>query len=185
MTEWQKLMLFVPNIPDPSAPVGKSDADNVVIDTWGDKTKFDFEPKDHIEIMTQLGMVDFERGAKVHGFRGYFLTGDGVRLCFAIWNYAMDFWNTKGFNPVIPPINTRREALLGCGFIPQGEEDIYKAQDGNYFVGTSEVPLRCAIMFCNLELCYGFLERQRIQSNPSTNQYTTRSVAWLWIYSSR
>jgi seryl-tRNA synthetase len=91
--------------------------------------------------MTKLGMVDFERGVKVHGFRGYFLTGDGVRLCFAIWNYVMDFWNDKGFNPILPPINTRREPLLGCGFIPQGEEDIYKAQDGNYFVGTSEVPL--------------------------------------------
>ncbi len=141
MTEWQKLMLYVPNIPDPAAPIGKSDADNVVIDTWGDKTVFDFEPKDHIEIMTKLGMVDFERGTKVHGFRGYFLTGDGVRLCFAIWNYALDFWNTKGFNPIIPPINTRREALLGCGFIPQGEADIYKAQDDSYFVGTSEVPL--------------------------------------------
>ena len=141
MAEWQKLMLYVPNIPDPAAPIGKSDTDNVVIDTWGDKTVFDFEPKDHIEIMTKLGMVDFERGTKVHGFRGYFLTGDGVRLCFAIWNYAMDFWNTKGFNPIIPPINTRREALLGCGFIPQGEADIYKAQDDSYFVGTSEVPL--------------------------------------------
>jgi seryl-tRNA synthetase len=141
MVEWQKLMLYVPNIPDPAAPIGKSDADNVAIDTWGDKTKFNFEPKDHIEIMTKLGMVDFERGVKVHGFRGYFLTGDGVRLCFAIWNYVMDFWNDKGFNPILPPINTRREPLLGCGFIPQGEEDIYKAQDGNYFVGTSEVPL--------------------------------------------
>lgn len=141
MAEWQKLMLYVPNIPDPAAPIGTSDADNVVIDTWGDKTVFDFEPKDHIEIMTKLGMVDFERGTKVHGFRGYFLTGDGVRLCFAIWNYALDFWNTKGFNPVIPPINTRRESLLGCGFIPQGEADIYKAQDDSYFVGTSEVPL--------------------------------------------
>ncbi len=141
MTEWQKLMLYVPNIPDPLAPEGASEDDNVVIDTWGEKTSFDFEPKDHIEIMTKLGMVDFERGTKVHGFRGYFLTGDGVRLCFAIWNYAMDFWNNKGFNPVIPPINTRRESLLGCGFIPQGEADIYKAQDDSYFVGTSEVPL--------------------------------------------
>ena len=141
MIEWQRLMLFVPNIPDPAAPVGASDSDSVVIDVWGEKPVFDFEPKDHIEIMTKLGMVDFERGVKVHGFRGYFLTSDGVRLCFAIWNYAMDFWNAKGFNPIIPPINTRREPLLGCGFIPQGEDDIYKAQDGNYFVGTSEVPL--------------------------------------------
>lgn len=141
MKNWHKLMLFVPNVPDPAAPIGKSDADNVVVDTWGEKPAFDFEPKDHIEIMTNLGMVDFERGTKVHGFRGYFLTGDGVRLCFAIWNYAMDFWTNKGFNPIIPPINTRREALLGCGFIPQGEADIYKAQDESYFVGTSEVPL--------------------------------------------
>lgn len=141
MIAWQKLMLQVPNIPDPAAPEGASDADNVVIETWGEKPVFDFEPKDHIEIMTKLGMVDFERGTKVHGFRGYFLTGDGVRLCFAIWNYAMDFWSGRGFNPVIPPINTKRESLLGCGFIPQGEADIYKAQDDSYFVGTSEVPL--------------------------------------------
>ena len=124
MKDWQRLMLYVPNIPDPSAPIGESDADNVVVHTWGEKP-----------------LVDFDRGVKVHGFRGYFLTGDGVRLCFAIWNYAMDFWGTRGFNPVIPPINTKRESLLGCGFIPQGEADIYKAQDDSYFVGTSEVPM--------------------------------------------
>jgi len=141
MSDWQKLMLQVPNIPDPAAPEGASSDENVVVDTWGEKPNFDFEPKDHIEIMTKLGMVDFERGTKVHGFRGYFLTGDGVRLCFAIWNYAMDFWSARGWNPVMPPINTKRESLLGCGFIPQGEADIYKAQDDSYFVGTSEVPL--------------------------------------------
>jgi seryl-tRNA synthetase len=141
MTEWEGLMLLVPNIPNPTSPVGRDDADNVVIRSWGEKPQFDFEPKDHIEIMQNLKMVDFERGTKVHGFRGYFLTGDGVRLCFAIWNYALKYWSDKGFNPVIPPINTKRDALLGCGFIPQGEADIYKAQDDTYFVGTSEVPL--------------------------------------------
>jgi seryl-tRNA synthetase len=141
MIQWQALMLQVPNIPDPTAPLGISEEENVVTTVWGDKPVFDFEPKDHIEIMTALGMLDIERGTKVHGFRGYFLTGDGVKLCFAIWNYALDFWSKKGFNPIIPPINTKREALLGCAFIPQGEADIYKAQDGSYFVGTSEVPL--------------------------------------------
>lgn len=141
LAEWENLMLRVPNIPNPTSPVGKDDADNLVIRNWGEKTNFDFEPKDHIEIMNNLKMVDFERGTKVHGFRGYYLTGDGVRLCFAIWQYAMDFWSNKGFNPVIPPINVKRDALLGCGFIPQGEEDIYKAQDDTFFVGTSEVPL--------------------------------------------
>ncbi len=141
MTEWQSLMLQVPNVPEPTAPLGESEEENVVVTTWGDKPVFDFEPKDHIEIMTKLGMLDLERGTKVHGFRGYFLMGEGVKLCFAIWNYALDFWTTRGFNPIIPPINTKRESLLGCAFIPQGEADIYKAQDGSYFVGTSEVPL--------------------------------------------
>jgi seryl-tRNA synthetase len=139
--EWQNLMLLIPNIPDPTSPLGESEDDNVEIRTWGDKPNFSFEPKDHMEIMTRLGMLDIERGTKVHGFRGYFLTGEGVRLCFAIWNYALDFWSGRGFNPVIPPINTKREPLLGCAFIPQGEADIYKAQDDSYFVGTSEVPL--------------------------------------------
>ncbi len=141
MTQWQSLMLQVPNIPDPTAPLGASEEENVETSTWGDKPVFDFEPKDHMEIMTALGMLDIERGTKVHGFRGYFLMGDGVKLCFAIWNYALDFWSSRGFNPIIPPINTKREALLGCAFIPQGEADIYKAQDDSYFVGTSEVPL--------------------------------------------
>jgi seryl-tRNA synthetase len=141
MAEWEALMLTVPNIPHPGAPIGPDDSHSVVIRSWGEKTAFDFEPKDHIEIMQKLGMVDFENGTKVHGFRGYYLTGDGVRLCFAIWNYALKFWSDKGFNPVIPPINVKRDALLGCGFIPQGEADIYQAQDNSYFVGTSEVPL--------------------------------------------
>lgn len=141
MHNWQMLMLQVPNIPDFTAPVGESEDENVEIRTWGEKTNFAFEPKDHIEIMTKLKMLDLERGTKVHGFRGYFLTGDGVRLCFAIWNYALEFWSNRGFNPIIPPINTKREPLLGCAFIPAGEADIYKAQDDSYFVGTSEVPL--------------------------------------------
>ncbi len=141
MLEWQNLMLKVPNVPDPSSPLGESEDENVEINVWGEKPNFDFEPKDHMEIMTALGMLDIERGTKVHGFRGYFLMGEGVKLCFAIWNYALDFWSERGFNPIIPPINTKREPLLGCGFIPAGEADIYKAQDDSYFVGTSEVPL--------------------------------------------
>lgn len=141
METWRDLMLQVPNIPDPTSPEGATEEENVEIRNFGEKTKFDFAPKDHVEIMTDLKMLDIERGTKVHGFRGYFLTGDGVRLCFAIWNYAMDFWSSRGFNPVLPPINVRRESLLGCAFIPQGEADIYKAQDESYFVGTSEVPL--------------------------------------------
>ncbi|MES2087442.1 MAG: serine--tRNA ligase [Patescibacteria group bacterium] len=141
MKEWHALMLTVPNVPDMSVPDGDSDADNKEIKVWGEKPKFDFQPKDHLELMTALGMVDFERGAKVHGFRGYFLTGESVRLCFAIWSYGLDFFSKKGFMPVMPPVIDRREMFLGTGFIPQGEEDLYKTQDGEYLAGTSEVPI--------------------------------------------
>ncbi|OGI57014.1 serine--tRNA ligase [Candidatus Nomurabacteria bacterium RIFCSPHIGHO2_02_FULL_37_13] len=139
--EWQQLMLRVPNVPDISVPDGKSDEENLEVKGWGDKPVFDFEPKDHIEIMNKLKMVDFERGTKVHGFRGYFLTNDGVRLSFAVWNYTMDFFSSKGFSPIIPPILDRKENFLGTGFLPQGEEDLYKTQDNDYLAGTAEVPL--------------------------------------------
>jgi seryl-tRNA synthetase len=141
MTDWQRLMLEVPNIPDMTVPDGESDADNLEVKVWGEKTKFDFEPKDHIELMQHLKMVDFERGTKVHGFRGYFLTGDGVRLTMAIWNYALNFWSQKGFTPVIPPIINRRQIFMSTGYLPAGEEDLYKTQDGDFFAGTAEVPV--------------------------------------------
>ena len=141
MKDWQNLMLRVPNLPDMSVPDGDSDADNKEVKVWGEKTKFDFEPKDHVDLMTMHGMVDFERGSKVHGFRGYFLTGDGARLSFAIWNYALEFFGSRGFNPIIPPIILRRVNFLGSGYLPQGEEDLYKTQDGDYLAGTAEVPI--------------------------------------------
>lgn len=141
MKEWHTLMLQVPNIPDMSAPEGVDESSSVIEKTWGEKTRFDFDTKDHLDIMLALNMVDFERGVKVHGFRGYYLKGDGVKLCFAIWNYALDFWTKRGFNPIMPPVITKREPLMGCGFIPQGEDDIYKNQDGTYLVGTAEVGL--------------------------------------------
>ncbi len=141
MKDWQALMLQVPNVPDMSVPEGESDVDNKEVKVWGDKPQFSFEPKDHLELMTALGMVDFERGVKVHGFRGYFLTGEGVRLCFAIWNYGLEFFSKKGFTPMMPPVVATRENFLGTGFIPQGEEDLYKTQDGQYLAGTSEVPV--------------------------------------------
>ena len=141
MIDWQRLMLNTPNIPDISVPDGAGDAENMEVKNWGEKPKFQFEPKDHVELMTALHMADFERGSKVHGFRGYFLTGDAVKLCFAIWNYALDFYSKKDFIPVIPPIIVRKLNLYGTGYLPQGEEDMYKTQDGDYLAGTAEVPL--------------------------------------------
>lgn len=139
MMEWQALMVQVPNVPDVSVPDGSDDADNVEIRKWGTPTVFDFTPKSHIDIMTALDIADFDRGTKVAGFRGYFLKRDAALLSFAIWQYALDFFSTKGFMPMIVPSLVRRENMLGTGFIPQGEEDLYKTQDADYLAGTAEV----------------------------------------------
>jgi seryl-tRNA synthetase len=146
LDEWRALMLEVPNIPDMSVPEGKSDEDNVEIKRWspergegGDPAKFNFEAKDHVEIMTKLKMVDFERGTKVHGFRGYYLINDGARLSWAIWNYAQDFFQAKGFSPMLPPTIVRKSNLYGTGHLPNDAEDVYHTQDDDYLIGTSEV----------------------------------------------
>ncbi len=139
MKKWQELMLQVPNIPDMSVPDGKSDEDNKEVKTWGEKPKFGFEPKDHVEIMKKLDMVDFERGSKVHGFRGYYLKNEGALLSWAIWNYAQDFFLKKGFTPMIVPAIVRKANLYGTGHLPNEAEDLYETQDGDYLSGTSEV----------------------------------------------
>lgn len=139
MEEWQKLMLQVPQIPDMSVPEGSTDEENVEIRAWGEKPNFAFEPKDHVEIMTALDMVDFERGSKVHGFRGYYLKGDGALLEWAIWNYANEFFGAKGLQPIIPPTIVRKANLYGTGHLPNDAEDVYNTQDDDYLIGTSEV----------------------------------------------
>ncbi|MBP9842943.1 MAG: serine--tRNA ligase [Candidatus Pacebacteria bacterium] len=139
MEEWQTLMLQVPNIPDMTVPDGENDADNEEVKVWGEQTSFPFEAKDHVELMTKHGMVDFERGAKVHGFRGYYLLGDGARLSWAIWNYANDFFQAKGFVPVLPPTVVRKANLYGTGHLPNDADDVYRTQDEDYLIGTAEV----------------------------------------------
>lgn len=139
MKRWQGLMVRVPNIPDMSVPEGDSDADNKEVKVWGEKTKFAFTPKSHIDIMMQHDMVDLERGTKVAGFRGYFLKNDGALLSYAIWQAALAHFMKKQFVPMIVPSLVRREAFLGTGYLPQGEEDLYKTQDGDYLAGTAEV----------------------------------------------
>jgi seryl-tRNA synthetase len=139
MSDWQALMLTVPNIPDVSVPEGDDDSQNVEVRRWGDLPQFDFAAKSHVELMVEKGWADFERGAKVAGFRGYFLKGEAVRLSFAIWQYALDFFAGKEMVPMIVPSLVRRENLFGTGYLPQGEEDLYKTQDGEFLAGTAEV----------------------------------------------
>ncbi|MFA6585689.1 MAG: serine--tRNA ligase [Candidatus Paceibacterota bacterium] len=139
--EWQKVMLQVPNVPDISVPDGKSDEENLEVKSWGEKPVFNFTPKDHIAIVESLDLADFERGAKVSGFRGYFMKNDGALLFFALWQYFLDYFVNQGYTPMIVPSLVRKETLMGTGYIPGGEDDLYKTQDGEYLAGTAEVAM--------------------------------------------
>ena len=139
MKEWQRLMLTAPNIPDISVPDGESDKDNQEVRLWGKKPNFSFTPKGHVELMETLDILDLKKGSEVAGFRGYFLKNEGALLSFALWQFVLDHFSKKGFSPMIVPSLLRKEAFLGTGYLPQGEEDLYKTQDETYLAGTSEV----------------------------------------------
>ena len=138
MQEWQTLMLQVPNIPDMSVPEGGED-DFVEVRTWGEKPSFDFETKDHIDLVLQNDMADFERGVKIAGFRGYILKNDGAMLQWALMQFVLNHITKKGYVPMIVPAMVNKQTLLGTGYLPQGEEDLYKTQDEDYLSGTGEV----------------------------------------------
>jgi seryl-tRNA synthetase len=139
MKQWQSLMLKVPNIPDISVPDGKSALDNKEVRAWGDKPKFSFKPKTHIELMEMHDLADFERGTKVAGFRGYFLKNEAAIISHALWDLALKMLVKKGFTPMIVPSQVKKEMLLGTGYLPHGEEDLYHNQDNEYYAGTGEV----------------------------------------------
>lgn len=140
LKEWKLLMVQVPNVPDMSVPEGESDGDNKEVRQWGEVPKFDFPVKSHSELLLMHDMADYERGAKVAGFRGYFLKNDGARLVWALERFVQDrFMNREDFTPMIVPAMVRREPFVGTGYLPQSEEDLYKTQDGDYLAGTAEV----------------------------------------------
>lgn len=139
MGKWQVLMLQVPNIPDISVPEGESDKDNREVRVWGEIPSFAFEPKSHMELMESLDLADFVRGGDVAGFRGYFLKNEAALMVFGLWQLALEHIGQKGFMPMMAPSLVRRQTLLGTGYLPQGEDDLYKTQDGDYLAGTAEV----------------------------------------------
>ena len=141
MKDWQRLMLEVPNVPDMSVPDGVADSENQEIKTWGQKPQFGFPAKNHLELLAALGGADFDRGAKVAGFRGYLLTGALAELSLALWHWALAKLIIGGFTPMFMPALVKRENLLGTGYLPQGADDLYVTQDGDYLSGTAEVPV--------------------------------------------
>ncbi|MDP8969795.1 MAG: serine--tRNA ligase, partial [Actinomycetota bacterium] len=135
-------LAVIPNLPHPDAPDGETDADAVALGEFGAKPTFDFTVRDHVEIAEALGLIDLSRAAKVSGSRFVYLLGEAVLLELALVRYALDRLRQAGFEPVIPPVLTRAEALYGTAFLPTGAEQLYEIpKDDLYLVGTSEVPL--------------------------------------------
>ncbi|EPB9414485.1 serine--tRNA ligase [Clostridium perfringens] len=137
------IMLRIPNIPNPAVPEGETDEDNVEIKRWGEPTKFNFEPKAHWDLGTDLDLLDFERGGKVAGSRFTVYKGMGARLERSIINYFLDKHTFKnGYTEVLPPYMVNRDSMTGTGQLPKFEEDAFKVENNGYFlIPTAEVPV--------------------------------------------
>lgn len=140
--EFEALQLLVPNIPAPEVPDGADERENVEIRRWGEPRRFEFEPRDHVQLALDLDLVDFERAAKLAGARTYFLKGMGALLELAILRLALDHIQTKGFVPMLVPLLVRPLAMIGTAYYPGGEEQAYQIErDGLSLIGTAEVPI--------------------------------------------
>ncbi|MGB9618764.1 MAG: serine--tRNA ligase, partial [Desulfomonilaceae bacterium] len=139
---FETLMLLVPNPPLPEVPDGDSDEDNVEVRRFGAPPRFTFPPKDHLELAEELDIVDMGRASKFSGARMYVLKNEGALLEFALFKFALDILVERGYRPMIVPQLVRRQAMIGTGFFPLGEEDtFYVEKDDLYLIGTAEVSL--------------------------------------------
>ena len=139
----QQLLLQVPNIPDPRAPVGQGDDDDVVVRQVGEQRQFDFPPKPHWELGERLGIIDFERGVKLAGSRFYVLTGLGARLQRALIAFMLDLHTEgHGYREVYPPFMVKEESLWGGGWLPKFADNMYHdAEEDYWLLPTAEVAL--------------------------------------------
>jgi len=139
----QRRMLEVPNLPDPSVPVGADDRENTVLRTEGTPGQFDFPPRPHWELGPELGILDFDRGVKISGSRFYVLTGAGARLQRALIAWMLDVHTQRhGYTEVYPPYLVKQECLYGAGQLPKFADNIYRdAEDDLWMIGTAEIPV--------------------------------------------
>jgi len=140
---FEDILLGLPNIPHASVPLGKDETDNPVIKTVGDPPGFDFEPKAHWDVGAALGILDFERAAKIAGARFPLYFGAGARLERALINFMLDLHTqTHGYTETLPPFMVNRQSMTNTGQLPKFEEDLFKLADWDYFlVPTAEVPV--------------------------------------------
>jgi len=138
-----QFLAVIPNLPDPACPIGPGEAENVTVRTWGETSKFDFEPKAHWDLCPALGILDMERGGKITGSRFYYLAGLGARLERALINFMLDIQTREnGYNEIIPPLMVNRDSMYGTGQLPKFEEDLFWLKNPDYaLIPTAEVPV--------------------------------------------
>lgn len=137
-----KFLHYLPNIPHESVPVGKDETENVVVRTWGEPKEFDFPPLNHWDIGEMLGIIDFDRAAKIAGARFALMKGAGARLERALMNFMLDLNTSKGYTEVFPPILVNRESMTGTGQLPKFEMELFRVADPEfYLIPTAEVPV--------------------------------------------
>lgn len=139
--KFKELLYHIPNIPAEDVPVGADETGNQVVKQVGQLPQFDFAPKPHHQLLSDLDLLDTKRAVKIAGFRSYFLKGDGLLLEQALLQYAQKLLIEKGFTMMSAPMMVGQEAMWGTGYFPWGDEDHYRTQDGQVLTGTSEVAL--------------------------------------------
>jgi seryl-tRNA synthetase len=141
--ELDEFLKRLPNLPHESVPAGVTADDNVVVRTWGTPRTFDFTPQAHWDLGPKLGILDFERAARMTGARFSILAGDGARLERALINFMLDLHTKEhGYTEVLPPFMVNAQSLFGTGQLPKFEEDLFKVEPGGYYlIPTAEVPV--------------------------------------------
>src|SRR5262249_46312370 len=164
----QSVLLTLPNVPDPSVPVGTTAEGNVVVRTWGEPPRFPFAPKQHFELGERLGLLDFERAAKVSGSRFVFYRGDLARLERALVTFMIDVHTSRGYSEILPPYLVNRAAMTVTGQLPKFEDDAFKTagEDERFLIPTAEVPVtnyhadeildatRLPLRYCAFSFCF-------------------------------
>jgi seryl-tRNA synthetase len=142
-TKWRYIAIRLPNLPDDSLPVGPDEDSDVEERLWGDKPEFDFKPKAHWEIGETLGILDFDRAAKVSGARFVYYKDAGARLERALYNFMLDLHTQEqGYHEIIPPYLVTAKTMFGTGQFPKFTEDVYTVEStGMTLIPTAEVPL--------------------------------------------
>ena len=140
--QWKEKLLFIPNIPHSTVPVGKDENDNQEVKRWGEPRDFSFTPRPHWEIGEGLDILDFERGAKIASSRFTVLKGEGAFLERALINFMLDLHTQKHhYREVFPPFLVNTKSLIGTGQLPKFYEDLYHCQDDLHLIPTAEVPV--------------------------------------------